>query len=123
MCEWPLRAREAKAFFGGVRVSRRLCCVNRAGWHQAAAGRLFVLPGGAAFGLENSSVVPQTDHAAVASAFSSRGTLPEWQEAVARYAIGNCRLALFLSAAFAGALLDIVAEPSGGFHLTGKSQS
>ena len=42
---------------------------------------------------------------------------------MARYAIGNSRLALFLSAAFAGALLEIIAEPSGGFHLQGKSQT
>ena len=51
------------------------------------------------------------------------GTLAEWQDQVARYAIGNSRLALFLSAAFAGALLEIIAEPSGGFHLHGKSQT
>ena len=40
------------------------------------------------------------------------GTLAEWQDQVARYAVGNSRLALFLSAAFAGALLEIIAEPS-----------
>ena len=32
-------------------------------------------------------------------------------------------LALFLSAAFAGALLEFIAEPSGGLHLYGKSQT
>lgn len=51
------------------------------------------------------------------------GTLAEWQHKVAACAVGNSRLALFLSAAFAGPLLDIVGEQSGGIHLVGKAQS
>ena len=46
----------------------------------------------------------------------------EWQEGVARYAVMNSRFALFLSA-FAGSLLEVIAEPSGGFHLHGKAES
>ena len=46
---------------------------------------------------------------------------------MAKYGVGNSRLSLFLSAAFAGcfcrALLEIIAEPSGGLHLYGKSQT
>ena len=46
--------------------------------------------------------------------------LAEWQDQVAKYALGNSRLALFLSAGFAGALLEIIAEPCGGLHLHGN---
>jgi uncharacterized protein (DUF927 family) len=48
--------------------------------------------------------------------------LAEWQDQVAKYAIGNSRLALFQSAAFAGPLLQVISEPSGGLHLFGPSR-
>jgi len=112
-----------KAFFGSVTVARRVHCVERCGWHQTETGEVFVLPNGETFGTTDSNVALQTDRAVVGTTFDARGTLGEWQQAVARYAEGNDRLALFLSAAFAGPLLDVTGEPSGGFHLVGKSQS
>lgn len=112
-----------KRFVGGVRAARRLRCVDRTGWHELAGKRVFVLPGGEAFGPAAADVILQAEHVGGGAAFQVAGTLAEWRDQVARHAVGNDRLALFLAAAFAGPLLDILAEPSGGLHLVGRSQS
>lgn len=52
---------------------------------------------------------------------SQSGILEEWREKVARYCVGNSRLVFGVSAAFAGPLLHLVDEQSGGFHFTGAS--
>ena len=64
----------------------------------------------------------QTEHAAASSAYAERGTLGEWRDNVARYAVGNDLLALTISIAFAAPLLDVLGEPSGGVHIRGGSQ-
>lgn len=51
------------------------------------------------------------------------GTLAEWQQEVARYAVGNSRLVLSISAAFAAPLLYPTGNESGGFHLRGASST
>ena len=81
----------------------------------------YILPDGTAYGDADIILRPELHRADLSCA--QAGTLQEWQDQVARYAVGNSRLALFLSAAFAGALLEIIAEPSGGLHLYGKSQT
>jgi hypothetical protein len=108
-----------KQFFGAVDIERRVRCVNRAGWH----GDAYVLPDGRVFGAAADSLVMQTDRVAGASAYAERGTLPEWCDNVARYAVGNDLLVLPISIAFAAPLLDVLGEPSGGVHLHGISQS
>jgi putative DNA primase/helicase len=112
-----------KSFFGGVTVKRRVRCVDRAGWHQTDAGPVFVLPNGEALGPARDALVFQSERAGASETFSTRGSLAEWQENVARYAVGNYRLALSLSTSFAGPLLDITGEPSGGLHVIGKSRT
>ena len=112
-----------KRFIGAVRTSRRLRCVDRTGWHLTDGGPVFLLPGGDAFGPGAASVILQRDRVGTGDAFRSAGTLETWQSEVARYTIGNDRLVLFTSAAFAGPLLDVVSEPSGGIHLFGGSQT
>jgi uncharacterized protein (DUF927 family) len=111
-----------KQFIGGVRAARRLRCVDRGGWHAAEGGSVFILPGGEAYGPAAGGVILQTERAGAHPAFAAAGTLAEWQREVARYAEGNDRLALFLSAAFVGPLLDVASEQSGGVHLVGRSQ-
>jgi uncharacterized protein (DUF927 family) len=49
------------------------------------------------------------------------GTLAVWQEAVARLAVGNSRLAFSLSIAFAAPLAGLIGAEGGGFHLRGSS--
>ena len=66
----------------------------------------FVLPDGTVFGDDDLILRPEMVRADLSCA--SRGSLQDWQDQVARYAVGNSRLALFLSAGFAG--------PSAGIH-------
>lgn len=112
-----------KRFLGAVRTARRLRCVNRTGWHMAEGAPVFVLPGGETFGQGAADVILQSEHASADAAFRAAGTLAEWQREIAAYAPGNDRLALFIAAAFAGPLLEVMAEASGGVHLAGASQS
>jgi putative DNA primase/helicase len=100
-----------------VRPERRLQAVTTGGWH----GTSCILPDGTVYGDADVILRPELQRADLSCA--QAGTLAEWQNQVAKYAIGNSRLALFMSAAFAGSLLEIIAEPSGGLHLHGKSQT
>jgi len=101
-----------------VECDARARAVARTGWH----GRTFVLPD-RSFGLSDTEPVLFQTVTASVNAFQHQGTLTEWQEAVACWAPGNSRLAFALSAAFAPPLLEIVGEPSGGFHFVGQSQT
>ncbi len=60
---------------------------------------------------------------AIDHAYRQRGTVESWQEHVARYAIGNSRLGLALSTAFAAPLLYPTGSESGGFHFRGGSST
>ncbi len=112
-----------KQFINGVRAPRRLFSAGRAGWHEADGQHAFMLPTGEAFGPAAAKLVLQSDGAVPDAAYQAAGTLADWQREVAAYAVGNDRLGLFVSSAFAGPLLDVMAEPSGGVHLTGVAQS
>ena len=53
--------------------------------------------------------------------FRKAGTLEGWQQNVARYAVGNSRLVMALSAAFAGPLVNPCVAEGGGVHFKGAS--
>ena len=106
-----------RRFLASVRPERRLRAVERAGWHDG----VYVLADGTVYGSGDVMLRPELTRTDMAVA--QAGSLAEWQDRIARYAIGNSRLALFISTALAAPLLDIIAEPSGGIHLHGKSQS
>lgn len=125
-CGTSARAHDLlKDFLGGVVARQRTRCVTRAGWHTMQDGSVFVLPDGSCFTPEGAGLGPvlQSESAVALSAFAEASTLDDWQREVAAYAAGNDRLALFLAAAFAGPLLDIISGQSGGVNLVGKSQS
>src|SRR5262249_32231302 len=107
-----------KRFFGDVIVERHVRCVDHAGWHDA----LYVMPNGRVFGVNAESIVLQTERAAAGSTYAERGTVDEWRDKIARYAVGNDLLALTISAAFAAPLLDVLRESSGGLHNRGGSR-
>ena len=98
-------------------VQARARCVERLGWH----GAVYVTPA-ESIGQDDEIVVFQNAHA-LEPAFAVSGTAEEWRDSVAALASGNSRLVFALSAAFAGALADVVGEDSGGFHLRGGSSS
>lgn len=60
---------------------------------------------------------------AVDHAYRESGTLKDWQDNVARYAVGNSRLSLAISTAFAAPLLYPTFAESGGFHFKGSSST
>lgn len=93
----------------------RAVSVNIPGWHK----KRYIALDGEVYGqgadkvlLQASGALPKMD---------KKGTLQSWQDAVARYAQGNSRLVLAISAAFAGSLLYFANEGSGGFHFSGES--
>lgn len=119
----PSAARLLQTFLTTVRTDARLVCVRQPGWHSPDRGPAFVLANGLKFGPGAPAVTLQSGRASSGKTFATSGTLEEWQQHVARYAISNSRLAFYLSAALAGPLLDIATEQSGGFHLVGGARS
>lgn len=104
------------AFLTAVRSPRRMTATTRIGWH----GSSFVLPDECiGVGLLEDLLLQGVG--AVEHAFCQRGTLQQWQHQIARYAVGNSRLAVALSAAFASCLLGPCGIESGGLHLRGPS--
>ncbi len=103
-------------FLAGVHVAARARVVTTTGWYGSA----FVLPEGSIGRPDQDRAILQAA-GTIEHAFNVRGDLAEWQEEVAHYAIGNSRLALALSAAFAAALVGPCEEESGGIHFRGPS--
>lgn len=104
-------------YLTSVRVSTRARCADRTGWQ----GDAFAVPGKTFGDAGGEMIVMQT--AGTIAEFDLRGTMDDWAEGVARVAVGNSRLALALSAAFAGPLLKLIGEESFGFHFSGESSS
>jgi putative DNA primase/helicase len=99
------------------RPDGKACCVHRTGWH----GQVFVLPDATYGDTGGESVILQT--AGTMPVYELAGTLEGWRDQVARLAVGNSRLAVALSLAFAGPLLFLLGDESGGLHLTGGSST
>lgn len=95
----------------------RARCVSSIGWH----GTVFVLPDETfSAGGEPERVVlqsaPPLNHA-----YRIQGTLEDWRKCVASPALGNSRLILAISAAFASPLLALTDRSGFGLHLRGAS--
>jgi putative DNA primase/helicase len=101
-----------------VRPASIARCVNRTGWD----GGVYVTPA-RVFGSTGDSLVVYQPDQAPNLPWQERGDLIAWQNEIARYAISNSRLGFAMSAAFAGPLLHLVGEDSGGFHFAGGSSS
>jgi uncharacterized protein (DUF927 family) len=104
------------AFLAAVRSPARVTATSRVGWHGSA----FVFPDRCIGALNGEDVLLQGS-GAIEHAFRERDTLDEWQKQVARYAVGNSRLGVALSAAFASSLVGPCEIESGGLHLRGAS--
>ncbi|MGG7644479.1 DUF927 domain-containing protein [Rhodovulum sp. YNF3179] len=92
-------------------------CVSNIGWHDET----FVLPDETIdAGGQSEEVLLQSaerlDHA-----MNAAGDLSDWRQSIAAEALGNSRLVLAISAAFAAPLLAITGQTGGGFHLRGGS--
>jgi putative DNA primase/helicase len=105
------------AYLQAKEPTRRVLAATRVGW----AGGNFVLPG-EVIGPNPESVIFQSPERA-SDAFSRAGSLKGWIENVASKAINNPVLALALSTAFAGPLLNLCHAEGGGVHLVGDSST
>jgi len=93
--------------------------VDRPGWH----GNSYIFPDELIQPRDGAvqERVHFTSSSAAAAAYGVAGTLDEWQQAIGRYCVGNSRLVLAASAAFAGPLLRPTGNETGGLHLCGGS--
>ncbi|WP_106075833.1 DUF927 domain-containing protein [Chromobacterium amazonense] len=102
-------------YLGRYDGDERATIVPRLGWH----GDVFLLPdvqlGQAGERLVFEAAQKQRE------AMQCAGSLEGWQSDMARYCVGNSRLAFAVSCAFAGPLLGILGSESGGFHFYGDS--
>ncbi|GGK55716.1 DUF927 domain-containing protein [Salinarimonas ramus] len=111
-------------FFVHLKPRRILTIAPAAGWHDSDDKRwTYLLPNGEVIGDTQDEVILSPGAVRSGRESTQNGTLVDWQEKVAKYARGNSRLTLFMCAALAAPLLAINSEPSGGFHLVGKSRS
>jgi putative DNA primase/helicase len=104
------------AFLMSVRASGRARATNRVGWYNDA----FVFPDGTCGSTGDERLLLQ-DATATEHAFNVNGSLKDWNEKVARFALGNSRLVLAVSTAFAATLVGPCAAESGGLHFKGAS--
>ena len=104
------------SYLMAVRTDARARCVDMTGWHGSA----YVTPDLVYGDTGGERVILQGGGGV---AFEFCGSLEGWKTEVAALALGNSRLALALSAAFAGPLLHLAGEDSFGFHFSGGSSS
>ncbi|MFM0053629.1 DUF927 domain-containing protein [Caballeronia grimmiae] len=103
-------------YITNARPDARARCVARTGWHQ----HVFVLPE-RTIGQASERVLFRSD--TFQRHYSQAGTLADWQANVARYCIGNSRLLLAVSTAFAAMLLHPAGQESGGLNFVGPSST
>ena len=91
---------------------------DRAGWHEDS----YIMPSGETItATDKDPAIIYNGDTSQAKAYQPSGELTDWQQNIARYAVGNSRLCLALGASFAAPLLSLLNEESGGFHLMGDS--
>src|ERR1035441_5739635 len=108
-------AKDRLAMWIQFQTPESIFVTSRVGWH----GKSFVLPG-------QTIAPPGTDlvlyHGGrVEHHHREKGTLEQWLENIGRLCIGNSRLVFAVALAFAGSLLRIIEQESGGFHFQGLS--
>jgi putative DNA primase/helicase len=91
-------------------------CVNRTGWQ----GGGFVLPDVVIQPEVTEPVVYQPSNE-IRDSYRVAGTDKEWLTHVGRFCRGNSRLLLAVSCAFAGPVLRLLGEESGGVHIYGPT--
>ncbi|MFT8243957.1 DUF927 domain-containing protein [Roseomonas sp. BN140053] len=117
----PLYRNKLADALSDLRTTGRVSSVARAGWHEIAGRALYVMADGSTYGAGGEAVLLTGAGEAAAARVAACGTLEGWQQQVAAPAVGNHRLALFLSAAFAPPLLELLGAEGGGLHMLGNS--
>lgn len=106
---------DLQSYLQGFDSTERARLVTRLGWH----GDAYLLPG------EQVGTSAEHLHFYEAGAqmppIEQSGTLEQWQQQIGALCVGNHRLTFVTCAAFAGPLLHLLGQESGGFHLYGDS--
>jgi putative DNA primase/helicase len=111
------KARELlNSFLLQVRSPVRVRATQCVGWH----GDAFVLPDDC-FGADERDTFLLQNISVLEHSFRQSGTLESWQQDIGRYAVGNSRVILAISLAFAGPLIGPCSAEGGGIHLKGPS--
>lgn len=106
------------SFLVSVDTSLRARAVSKVGW----AGPAFALPHLTIGDTPSERVIFQQNDGGVHQ-YETAGTLEEWQQQVAKLAIGNSRLIMMISAAFVGPVLLPACEEGGGINVVGSSST
>ena len=93
-------------------------CVDRVGWHNGA----YVLPD-TTLGDTGSERLVLQNLDRRSEGYRQSGTIESWRQTIAAACVGNSRLLLAVSTAFAAPLLALLDEESGGLHFRGPSSS
>lgn len=99
-----------------AKVDARAVCTDRTGWHDS----VFVLPdeticeGSERVLLQTFGDPPKMRQA---------GTAESWRDEIGQLCVGNSRLLVSVSAAFAAPLVYLLGDESGGLHLVGASST
>lgn len=109
---------------GGARCSSRVCFAETPGWNAPSGGAsAFLLINGETVGSPVEQIVLKAPPEAASAKMRQAGTLEEWKAEVAAKAVGNTIAAFSICSAFAGPLLKLLGEVSGGFHFFGDSKA
>lgn len=96
---------------------KRAILVPMVGWDLDT----YILPNGVPIGKPSEQVYLQLQGSK--PQMLEKGNIISWIQNVAQYAENNSRLMFAISTAFAGPLLKMLNEPSGGFHFHGESST
>ncbi len=108
---------------GGVQSGNRVITVDRPGWYApASGGACYLLVDGTLIGTSAEHVVLRAMPEAGPQMVAQSGTLEGWQTEVAALARGNDVAMFCMCFGFAGPVMDITNETSGGFHIFGRSK-
>lgn len=112
----PAETKALLSYIYTVQPVDRARSVSQIGWF----GNVYVLPD-KAIGASGETVIYQS-FAGAPPGYEQLGSLEDWQLNISANCVGNSRLALMISAAFAGPLLELDNSlESGGFHIRSES--
>jgi putative DNA primase/helicase len=98
-------------------AERKMLAVEKTGWHE----QIYLLPDAAIGHRDPEEQIVLQGLDMTNEGYQQRGTLEAWQDTIAALCVGNSRLLLAVSMAFAAPLLTPLGIEGGGVHLRGPS--
>ena len=98
-------------------TENRVRGIDKIGWYKET----FVFSDGTVIGNTDENIMYYGNNNL--NAFHTKGSLEDWRKNISKYCQGNSRLILAVSTAFAGPLVYITGQESGGLHFVGNSST